>query len=160
MSSTGVWQKALVYLGLWEEQADPYDDVPVRHDEVIDLAESEVDVAVQEPAHSNVRPLRLAPDPAGRGSRATVVEVGRFEDCEQIGSHFRDGQAVLFDLAAVDRTTARRVIDFVSGMTYARRGGLEKVASRAFLLTPEGTVLGEDERLRLEARGYRFADGA
>ena len=155
MSTTGVWQKALVYLGLWEEGTEPYDDAPPREDEVVDLAAAEEGVA-----HSNVRPLRLAPDPAGSPPRTTIVEVGSFDDCEQIGTHFREGRSVLFDLAAVDRTTARRVIDFVSGVTFARRGRLEKVASRAFVLLPEGASLGDDERLRLEARGYRFADGA
>lgn len=159
-TSTGVWQKALVYLGLWEESADPYLD-DQHEDEVIDLADGEQ-------TSSNVRPLRLAPVP-GVGERATdtrsrprtaVVEVSAFEDCEQIGMHFRDGSPVLFDLAGVDRTVARRVIDFVSGMTFARHGVLEKVASRAFVLAPEGTPLSDEERLRLEARGYRFADGA
>ena len=155
MSSTGVWQKALVYLGLWEESGEPYDDVPPPADDVVDLAEHE------QPAHStNVRPLRLAPDPVVTQPRTAIVEVTRFEDCEHIGTHFRDGRAVLFDLAHVDRTTARRVIDFVAGVTFACHGTLEKVASRAFVLTPEGTMLGDDERLRLEARGYRFADGA
>ncbi len=151
MSTTGVWQKALVYLGLWEESSEPYDDVPPREDAPAGHE--------GEQAHGNVRPLRLAPEPPP-APRTAVVEVERFEDCEHIGAHFREGRAVLFDLAGVDRTTARRVIDFVSGLTYALHGGLEKVASRAFVLTPEGAVLGDDERLRLEAHGYRFADGA
>lgn len=155
MSSTGVWQKALVYLGLWEESVEPYDDVPPAPDEVVDVEPE----APAPQAHSNVRPLRLAPEPVTQ-PRTAIVEVMRFEDCEHIGTHFRDGRAVLFDLARVDRTTARRVIDFVAGVTFARHGTLEKVASRAFVLTPEGTMLGDDERLRLEARGYRFADGA
>ncbi len=157
MSTTGVWQKALVYLGLWEEESSAYDDQQhLDDDEVVDHGEPEYD------AHSNVRPLRpaLAGGAAPRGRRTAIVEVTSFEDCEQIGQHFRDGQPVLFDLAAVDRTTARRVIDFVAGVTFARHGSLEKVASRAFVLTPEGEALADDERLRLEARGYRFADGA
>lgn len=156
MSSTGVWQKALVYLGLWEEESSAYDDQRPPDQPDADGRQGE------EQAGSNVRPLRLAtPADAARGPRrTTIVEVTRFEDCEQIGQHFRDGEPVLFDLATVDRTTARRVIDFVSGMTFARHGALEKVASRAFVLTPEGSALADDERLRLEARGYRFADGA
>lgn len=157
MSSNGVWQKALVYLGLWEEhEAEPYDDIQPR----------ETDDRATE-SHGNVRPLRLADRQDEGGSvvrldvaRTTVVEVASFEDCEQVGRAYREGLPVLFDLAAVDRTTARRVIDFVSGMTYARHGKLVKVASRAFLLTPEGVQVTSDERLRLEARGYRLADGA
>lgn len=160
MSSTGngVWQKTLVYLGLWEEpEAEPYDDLGSR----------EMVAEPQRETSSNVRPLRLADD-QGDGSvvridgrRTVVVEVRDFEsDVERIVRHHREGTPLLFDLATVDATTARRVLDVVSGMTYALHGQLSKVASRAFLLLPEGARLAPEERARLEAQGYRFADGA
>ena len=158
MSSNGVWQKTLVYLGLWEEpETEPYDELGAREP-----------APEPEPERSsNVRPLRLADD-RGDGSvvridgrRAVVVEVRDFEeDCQRIVRHHRDGTPLLFDLAAVDATTARRVLDVVSGMTFALHGSLRKVASRAFLLLPEGASLAPEERARLEAQGYRFADGA
>lgn len=154
-NSIGVWQKALVYLGLWEDQADPYDDVPVRDEDPVEVEQPEAERG----GHGNVRPLLKVVENAEE-PRVTVITVERFEDCEHIGAQVRDGRPVLFDLASVDRVTARRVLDFVSGIAYVQHAGLEKVASRAFVLTPEGTVLGDDARLRLEARGYRFADGA
>jgi cell division inhibitor SepF len=159
-NATGVWQKTLVYLGLWEEpEAEPYDELHARD-------------AVPEPQReqqsSNVRPLRLADERGDGGSvvridgvRTVVIEVRDFEeDCQRIVRHHRDGQPLLFDLAQVDSTTARRVLDVVSGMTFALRGNLSKVASRAFLLLPQGSHLAPEERARLEAQGYRFADGA
>ncbi len=157
MSSNGVWQKTLVYLGLWEEpEAEPYDDLGAR--EPAPSSETE--------RSSNVRPLRLADEQDGSvvridGRRTIVVEVRDFEtDCERIVRHHRDGTPLVFDLAGVDATTARRVIDVVSGMTYALHGKLTKVASRAFLLLPQGASLAPEEQARLEAQGYRFADGA
>lgn len=159
MSSNGVWQKTLVYLGLWEEpEAEPYDDFGSR-----ERAEVERE---RDRTSSNVRPLRLADEGDGQvaridGRRTVVVEVTDFEaDVERIVRYHRDGTPLLFDLAAVDSTTARRVLDVVSGMTYALHGQLDKVASRAFLLLPEGARLAPEERARLEAQGYRFADGA
>lgn len=161
MSSNGVWQKTLVYLGLWEEpEAEPYDDLGAR----------EPAPAPEPERSSNVRPLRLADERAERGDgsvvridgrRTVIVEVRDFEaDCERIVRHHRDGTPLVFDLATVDATTARRVLDVVSGMTYALHGSLRKVSSRAFLLLPQGASLGQDEQARLEAQGYRFADGA
>lgn len=146
------WTRMLVYLGLWEEP-ESYEPV----------AEATPVQAEREPAFAeragggNVRPLRLASSAA---ERTEIVAVESFDDCEQIARRYRDGQPVLFDLAGVDRTTARRVIDFVSGATYVLRGQLTRVASRAFLLVPDGVVVPDEERLRLEARGYRLADGA
>ena len=47
MSSNGVWQKTLVYLGLWEEpEAEPYDELGAR----------EAAPAPEAERSSNVRP--------------------------------------------------------------------------------------------------------
>lgn len=145
------WTRMLVYLGLWEE---PESYEPVAEATPV---QGEREPAFAERTGGNVRPLRLASSAA---ERTEIVAVDSFDDCEQIARRYRDGQPVLFDLAGVDRTTARRVIDFVSGATFVLRGSLTKVASRAFLLVPDGVVVPDEERLRLEARGYRLADGA
>jgi cell division inhibitor SepF len=164
--SGGMWRKTLIYLGLYEEP-DEHDDLPEQ------FAAPQRDVRQPEPARasaeaSNVRPLR-SPEPAGTHVRAmersapqhdvartTVVSVETFDDCEVVGARYRAGQAVLFDLSTVDKTTARRVLDFVAGTTYALRGQLTRVGRRAFLLVPEGADVAADEVDRLEAMGYRI----
>ena len=110
----------------------------------------------------NVRPLRV-PEAAARpgaASRVAVVEVGRFDDVEAVGARYRTGQAVLFDVSEASAGTARRVVDFVSGLTYALRGKLHKVGSRAFLLVPDGVELLHEERRRLTDLGYRLPTGS
>lgn len=112
---------------------------------------------------SNVRALR-AEEPyvravhglPARATRVAHVDVASFEDVEGVGSRFRIGQAVLFDITSEDQVVARRVVDFVSGLTYASRGRLTKVGSRAFLLVPDGVQLAEDEQRRLTGLGYRL----
>lgn len=112
---------------------------------------------------SNVRALRTG-DPhvravgggSTRAARVSLVDVEAFEDVEAIGSRFRTGQPVLFDIRPGDRTSGQRVVDFVSGLTYASRGRLTKVGSRAFLLVPEGVELSDDEQRRLRGLGYRL----
>jgi cell division inhibitor SepF len=169
--SGGMWRKTLIYLGLYEEP-DEHDDLPEqfaapqRDPRGIDRE------PVGTPEATNVRPLRAAdagsphvramerPVATGTAVRTTVVNVERFEDCEVIGARYRANQAVLFDLATVDKTTARRVLDFVAGTTYALRGSLTRVGSRAFLLVPEGAEVAHDEVDRLEAMGYRIGGGA
>lgn len=148
---TSLWTRTLVYLGLWEE-GDSYEQpAPVQ-------VEAEREPTFADHPVGNVRPLRLAS--TATVARTEVIEVATFDDCEVIARTYRDGRPVLFDLAAVDRTTARRVIDFVSGATYVLRGSLQRVGSRAFLLVPEGVDVPAEERDRIEARGYRFADPA
>lgn len=112
---------------------------------------------------SNVRALRAGEKrvrAANGGSsisaRVGLVDVDTFEDVEAVGSRFRTGQPVLFEVVSEDRTTGRRVIDFVSGLTYASRGRLTKVGRRAFLLVPDGVEVSEEEQQRLLGLGYRL----
>lgn len=175
--SSGVWYRTLVYLGLKEEPEVGYDEPidvrssagvreetrePARFDPVDDP-----DLRLRRGEHagspevddraSNVRQLRGTPgvtEPAD--VRLAVVEIGRFDDVEQVGSRYRTGRPVLFDVSGADRADARRVIDFVAGLTYALQGRMDRVGTRAFLLVPEGITLPERETERLRALGYRL----
>ncbi|GGI04341.1 cell division protein SepF [Egicoccus halophilus] len=93
-------------------------------------------------------------------ARAAVVELSSFDDVPAVGSRYRTGQAVLFDLTRASAGDARRIVDFVSGLTYALHGRLTKVGTRAFLLVPEGVHLPVEERRRLGDLGYRVSAGA
>lgn len=161
--SGGVWRKTLVYLGLVEEPEE-HDDLPERFESERQAAPPlrEEPEATPRERPANVTTLRV-PEPgaahvrqmaSGDVQRTTVLEIEAFEDCEVIGARYRQGQPVLFDLRGVDQVTARRVLDFVSGVTYALHGRLRKVGGRAFLLVPEGVELPPDERRRLDHLGY------
>lgn len=182
---SGIWNRTLVYLGLREEPEDDPDERPERFVPEDDPhaqhapprpsmptaarsngAASDQTANAGAPAanngHDNVLSLRTgdvqvrgARDDAPR-SRAAVVEVARFDDVEAVGARYRTGQAVLFDTSAADAATARRVVDFVSGLTYALRGEVTKVGARAFLVVPSGVTVSADERRRLGELGYRL----
>lgn len=111
---------------------------------------------------TNVRPLRM-PEPGAAhvramagytAARVAVVHVSAFDHVEEVGARYRDGQPVLFDLSTADPVDARRVLDFVSGTTYALHGRLRRAGDRAFLLVPEDVDIPPDERERLAGLGY------
>ena len=76
------------------------------------------------------------------------------EGAAEIGRQYRMGSPVLFDMTDADGATARRILDFVSGVTFALRGRMVKMSARAFLMVPEGVELPASERERLAALGY------
>ncbi len=162
--SRGLWHRTLIYLGLREQDEQGYDELPERfvpsddngHEPPRPTPERE-DAEVR-PLHlrdAHVRPVASAPV-----APVAVVEVAAFDDVEAVAARFRSGQPVLFDLAEADRSDARRVVDFVSGLTYALDGSLTKVGTRAFLLVPDGLELADDERGRLSTLGYRPPAGS
>jgi cell division inhibitor SepF len=188
VSSTGLWHRTLIYLGLKEEPEEGYDELPERfvpeddpHAEHAPArprsAESRPRSAESRPRptgssraaerdeEATVRPLRtgdvhVRAVPSVPVARAAIVELSRFDEVEAVGARYRTGQAVLFDLAGASSTEARRVVDFVSGLTYASRGQLTKVGGRAFLLVPDGVHLPAEERRRLGELGYRLPSGS
>jgi len=83
-----------------------------------------------------------------------IVVARDFGDAQEIGSRFRDAQAVIANLTAAERPLRRRLIDFCSGLAFGT-GKMDKVADGVFLLTPSNVEVSEDARRRLEERGYR-----
>lgn len=172
--SSGVWYRTLVYLGLKEEPEEGYDDLPERGygDEDVtveryddpptrrfDLVDDpEAGRTSDDRGESNVRALRSSSRTRESSVRLAVVDIAVFDDVEEIGSRYRTGQPVLFDVSGADRATARRVIDFVSGLTYVSHGAVDRVGSRAFLLVPDGLELPDDEVRRLTTLGYRLPE--
>lgn len=159
-----MWRKTLVYLGLVEEPEE-YDEMPERFagappaepDPAAPLPDDPGDEggirplpSVAEPGGAHVRPMA-----AGLGARVQVVAVSTFDEgAAEIGRQYRMGVPVVFDMADAPPDAARRILDFVSGVTFALRGRMVKVGGRAFLVVPEGVELPASERERLAALGY------
>jgi cell division inhibitor SepF len=186
VSSNGLWHRTLIYLGLKEEPEEGYDELPERFvpedDPHAEHAPArprpassarpapsrearEPSPAPVEDEEATVRPLRtgdvhVRAVPSVPVARAAVVELAAFDEVEAVGARYRTGQAVLFDLASAPAAEARRIVDFVSGLTYVSRGQLTKVGSRAFLLVPDGVHLPAEERRRLGDLGYRLPSGS
>lgn len=164
-----MWRKTLVYLGLVEEPEE-HDELPERMPAPRQPArepepfESPQPSVAQVEEHATVRRLARVDEPggahvrpmaAGLGARVQVVAVSGFDEgAAEIGRLYRMGSPVLFDMTDAPSATARRILDFVSGVTFALRGRLVKMASRAFLIIPEGVELSVTERERLAALGY------
>lgn len=105
----------------------------------------------------NVRPLR----PAGRrrsradtASHVAVMTIEEFDQVQPVGVRLRAREPVVLDLTAADKTTARRVLDFVSGAVFLADAELQPIGNRAFLVLPSGIEVSSTERRRLTNLGY------
>jgi FtsZ-interacting cell division protein YlmF len=71
--------------------------------------------------------------PSERLPRTFVVT--HFSEVQRPADQFRSGEGVIVRLEC-DRDTTRRVVDFLSGLTYGADGRMERVAKNTFLVTP------------------------
>ncbi len=83
-----------------------------------------------------------------------VVAPSRFGDAKEIADCLKSNRPVIVNLQVADRDLQRRMIDFCSGVTYALSGEMEKVADQVFLLAPTNVKVSEEERQRLQERGF------
>ncbi|MEM8926497.1 MAG: cell division protein SepF [Actinomycetota bacterium] len=114
-----------------------------------------------------VRPLRAVPSsspaaddgvgsvPDSRSAKPTVIAPVSFSDAKILADEFKAARPLIMNLQGVERDLARRLIDFASGICYALDGGMEKVASQVFLLTPADVEVSDEERRRLSDDGFR-----
>ena len=76
-----------------------------------------------------------------------VVKPERFESVTQIADHLLKKRTVVLNLESTNKETARRLIDFLSGVAYSIEGSLKKIASNAYVITPANVDVG-DAQLR------------
>lgn len=156
----GFWKKALIYLGLVEEE-DELEPLPPE---------------VHEPqTFETVRPIRsgvesttvrriggLEDGPAAMPSSAVApqvsihfVEPRSFNDAKEIGDRLRVNSPVIMNLQRADNELAKRLVDFASGLTYMAAGTIKKLGDRIFLLTPPNVeVSAEEARELMSDRGF------
>lgn len=77
-----------------------------------------------------------------------------FAEAKLVADEFKRGVPVVLNLQAIERDLARRLIDFASGICYVLDGSMEKIASQVFLLIPEAVEVSDEDRRRIEERGY------
>jgi cell division inhibitor SepF len=169
----GMVRKAMVYLGLTDDDYEDYDgyEEPAA---VVPQPPRRSMQEMGEPSGQALGGVRTLPprdprDDTGGGVTVTprpvrpitpisspkvhVVAPVKFADAKEIGDRFKSGQPVIVNLQAGDRELSRRMIDFCSGVTYALAGAMDKVADSVFLLTPTNVELSADEKRRLQERG-------
>lgn len=76
--------------------------------------------------------------------QVVLVKPERYEDVTSIADHLNDKKTVVLNLESADRELSRRIVDFLSGATYANHGNMRKVSKGTFLIVPYGVdMMGE-----------------
>jgi cell division inhibitor SepF len=184
MGLANVWERALVYFGIaddedWDEdeyyeeepaEPDPYArrnvrHLPARRTRRVDYDDDWTD---PEPAPDLQRTSVLRPRLSEQRQRTRNLEAVRgpgtsqvhlvlprsFNDAQQVADRYKAGVPVILNLQNADAELSKRLIDFASGLTYALDGGMQRIADKVFLLTPRDVELSAEDRARMLERGF------
>ena len=77
--------------------------------------------------------------------RVVVVEPISFKDAKRVVDHLKGRQPVVLNLEGIEEELCQRIIDFVSGATFATDGGVQKVGEGIFLFTPNNIDIAKEE---------------
>jgi len=174
MGLRDTWHRALVYFGLAEEPEYEYDE-SVGDSFEPDTGEEPAGRSSRRRRRKSARTLERTPprdeiddifsdDDATAGSRTRVlrpvsnggpdvqvhlVTPRNFNDAQEVADRFKRSIPVILNLQTTGADLSKRLIDFASGLTYAMDGGMQKIAEKTFLLTPENVEVSAEERARL-----------
>ena len=179
MGVGNVWNRALVYFGIVEEE-EYWDDEAFDAEEELDRGyrerpnvrrlhagrrrgpefddwsepeDAQQTAVLRSPGAATSRrpPLEAV---ANANVRVHLVVPRSFNDAQSIADKFKDAVPVILNLQSTDTELSKRLIDFSSGLTYALNGGMQRIADKVFLLTPRNVEVSAEERARLIERGF------
>lgn len=79
------------------------------------------------------------------------------EDAEEIADSLLERNTVIVNLENTNKEVGRRILDFLSGVSYANHGALTRVAHATYMVTPYNVgIVGQDVIGELENSGVFF----
>lgn len=73
---------------------------------------------------------------AQKQMKVMVVEPFAFDDAQHVADHLKNRKPVVVNFENCDKEVAKRMIDFISGTTYALGGSIQKIGNNIFLCAP------------------------
>jgi cell division inhibitor SepF len=176
MAFRDTWHRTLVYFGLaedeaYEEELEPYPEPEVemqdsyrerpnvrrlstrrRRDEFDDIFADDAG----DRRTTALRPVASRPN--GRSASGDVrvhfVAPKSFNDVQDVADRFKDAIPVILNLQGADTDLSKRLIDFASGLTYALDGGMQRIADKVFLLTPDNVEVSAEQQAQLLEKDF------
>lgn len=80
--------------------------------------------------------------------KVMVIEPVSFDDAQQVADHIRNHKPVVVNFENTNGDIAKRIIDFISGTTYALSGDIKKVGKNVFMCAPDNVSVNFSEETK------------
>ncbi len=126
----------------WDSQ-DPYEDEEFSNEESVESA-PEISIPT-EPSRDRGglfrRPGKVVDMRIPTGPQVIIMQPGAIDTAQEACNHLRAGRTVICNFEHIDQKVAQRVIDFITGATFALEGSVHKVSPVIFVAVPRNTAL-------------------
>ncbi len=85
--------------------------------------------------------------------KVVVLQPETFEEAREIADNLKSNKPVIVNLEKIEKEQARRMVDFVSGASYALGGDIQKISNMIFLVTPYNVGILGDFKDELKSKG-------
>lgn len=122
------------------------DDIYAEDEELMEIGErEEVKPAAREKYEQRTTEKTGAVSASRSSIEMKVVTPTKFDAVTQIADLLLEKKTVLLNLENTNKETAKRLIDFLSGVAYALDGDVQKVADNTFAVTPHNVAVSNEE---------------
>lgn len=135
-----IWEKALTFLGLYEE-----------------VEEEEENRGGTEFIRPAARKQNVVNLHAGKSMRLMIMRPAEFSEAQAIADHIKTKRPVLVNLEETDINEARRIVDFLSGATYALDGNMQRVSQHIFVFAPSQVEVNAELQKEISERSVAAA---
>jgi cell division inhibitor SepF len=94
---------------------------------------------------ANIVPA-TAGDAGSNSGKVVITQPMGFDDARQIAENLTNGKTVFVNFERADGDTIKRTVDFMSGITYAVGGTVQRISSAIFLFAPARVEVFVNER--------------
>ncbi len=82
-----------------------------------------------------------------KGMKVIVAEPDSFDDAQALADHLKNRRQIILNLENTPADASQRIVDFISGTTYALEGHSQQVGKTIFIFTPSNVEISKDLRL-------------
>jgi len=123
-------------------------------EELEDVAEeNEAEKNPQEDVRTSRKNAQVVSIHTQKQMRVVVMEPNSFEEAQNIADQLKSRRPVIVNLENTEKMLAKRIVDFISGTTYALNGNMQKVGNGIFLFVPNNVDISGEVRDELKDKG-------
>ena len=110
-------------------------------------------------AEESRSPANIVSIHTNKTMKVVICEPVSFDEVQILADHLKNRRQVIMNLEATPPDMAQRIIDFLSGNTYAFDGHSQQQGRQIFLFTPSNVEIAKDHRTMMRRPGWLNSPG-